>query len=162
MVSNILSNNELQQLRNECKKSGRKVVFTNGCFDILHAGHVDYLTKAKELGDVLIVGINSDFSVKNIKGELRPVIPEMERALLVSSLKPVDYVTLFDENTPGRLISELIPDILVKGADWNIENIVGRDVVEKNGGEVKTINFVNDQSTSKIIQKILDRYGADG
>lgn len=162
MVNNILNRKDILKLRQEYRETAKKVVFTNGCFDILHAGHVDYLTKAKQLGDILIVGINSDFSVKNIKGELRPIIPEGERALLVGSLKPVDYVTLFDENTPGTLISELIPDILVKGADWSIENIVGRDVVENNGGEVKTINFVNDQSTSKIIQKILDRYSADG
>jgi len=161
-VNNILKLKEMLLVRRQCRDQHKKVVFTNGCFDILHAGHVDYLTKAKELGDILIVGINSDFSVRNIKGELRPVIPENERAILVGSLKPVDYVTLFDENTPGTLISELIPDILVKGADWSIENIVGRDVVESNGGEVKTITFVNDQSTSKIIQKILDRYGADG
>lgn len=161
-MSNILTLDELIRVRIQCRERSKQVVFTNGCFDILHAGHVDYLNKAKELGDILIVGINSDASVKNIKGELRPIVPDSERAILVGNLKAVDYVTLFDENTPGRLISDLIPDILVKGADWSIENIVGRDVVEGNGGEVKTITFVNDQSTSKIIQKILDRYGADG
>lgn len=162
MASNILNLKELLPIRDKLRTQGRKVVFTNGCFDILHAGHVDYLTKSRELGDILIVGINSDISVRNIKGDRRPIISETERAVLVSSLKPVDYVTFFDEDTPARLISELIPDILVKGADWSIDNIVGRDVVEKNGGEVRTITFVNDQSTSKIIQKILDRYGADG
>ncbi|MGE5457696.1 MAG: D-glycero-beta-D-manno-heptose 1-phosphate adenylyltransferase [Methanococcaceae archaeon] len=140
------------------KISGRKVVFTNGCFDILHAGHVDYLTKSKALGDVLIIGINSDSSIKRIKGKLRPIISEQERAILVASLKAVDYVTLFDEDTPGELIDELIPDVLVKGADWSLDKIVGRDVVETNGGAVKTIEFVSGQSTSKIIQTILERY----
>lgn len=155
---NILSRKDLLNIRRELKISGKKVVFTNGCFDILHAGHVDYLTKSKALGDVLIIGINSDSSIKRIKGELRPIISEQERAILVASLKAVDYVTLFDEDTPGELIDELIPDVLVKGADWSLDKIVGRDVVETNGGAVKTIEFVSGQSTSKIIQTILERY----
>ncbi|MGE5351761.1 MAG: D-glycero-beta-D-manno-heptose 1-phosphate adenylyltransferase [Acidobacteriota bacterium] len=149
---------EMVSLRRKLKNEGKRVVFTNGCFDILHAGHVDYLSKAKALGDVLVVGMNSDSSIRNIKGELRPIIPEADRAFLVANLKDVDYVTLFDEDTPGELINELIPDILVKGADWSVENIVGRDTVEKNGGEVKTIKFVSQQSTSKIINTILERY----
>ncbi|MCU7494681.1 MAG: D-glycero-beta-D-manno-heptose 1-phosphate adenylyltransferase [Ignavibacteria bacterium] len=148
----------MASVRKRLKAEGRKVVFTNGCFDILHAGHVDYLSKARQLGDILIVGMNSDYSVKNIKGSLRPIIAESERAFLVANLKAVDYVTLFDENTPGELIDELVPDVLVKGADWKLENIVGRDTVEKNGGEVKTITFVSQQSTSKIIDTILERY----
>ncbi|MGE5399758.1 MAG: D-glycero-beta-D-manno-heptose 1-phosphate adenylyltransferase [Ignavibacteriales bacterium] len=158
MENNILNRKEILEVRNKLREQGRKVVFTNGCFDILHAGHVDYLSKAKQLGDILIVGINSDSSIRNIKGELRPIIPEIERATLVANLKAVDYVTLFDEDTPGNLIDTIIPDILVKGADWSINNIVGRDVVESNGGEVKTINFVSEQSTSKIISIILERY----
>ncbi|MCU7492838.1 MAG: D-glycero-beta-D-manno-heptose 1-phosphate adenylyltransferase [Bacteroidota bacterium] len=149
---------EMVSVRRKLKDEGKKVVFTNGCFDILHAGHVDYLSKAKALGDILIVGMNSDSSIRNIKGELRPIISEAERAFLVANLKAVDYVTLFDENTPGELIHELIPDILVKGADWSVENIVGRDTVEENGGEVRTIKFVSQQSTSKIINTILERY----
>ncbi len=149
---------EIKSIRKKLREEKKKVVFTNGCFDLIHAGHVDYITKAKELGDVLIVGLNSDSSVRSIKGDKRPILKEGERAFIMSSLKPVDYVVLFDEDTPANLIAEIIPDILVKGADWSIENIVGRDVVEANGGEVKTIRFVNDQSTSKIIKYILDKY----
>lgn len=158
MQSNILSRQALVEVRKELKIQGKKVVFTNGCFDILHAGHVDYLLKARAFGDILVVGMNSDQSIRRIKGENRPIVPENQRAFLVASLKAVDYVTLFDEDTPGELIDALIPDVLVKGADWSIENIVGRDVVENNGGEVKTVEFVNDQSTSKIISAILERY----
>ncbi len=149
---------ELIEIRERLKKEGKKVVFTNGCFDIIHAGHVDYLTKAKSFGDVLIVGLNSDESVKKIKGEKRPIIPEQERAFILYNLKPVDYVVLFDEETPADLIGKLIPDYLVKGSDWDIENIVGRDIVEQNGGEVKTIDFIHRQSTSNIIKTILEKY----
>lgn len=154
----IINRNELIEIRKQLKEQNRKVVFTNGCFDILHAGHVDYLNKAAQMGDILIVGMNSDASVRNIKGEKRPIIGERERAFLVGSLKAVSYVTLFDEPTPEEIINELVPDVLVKGADWSIDKIVGREVVEANGGEVKTVEFVNEQSTSKIIQVILERY----
>ncbi len=157
-MSNIKSREEIISIRKKLKAEGKKVVFTNGCFDILHSGHVDYLNKSKELGDVLIVAINSDSSIKNIKDSGRPILKEKERTYIVSNLKPVDYVTLFSENTPLEIISELVPDVLVKGEDWDIENIVGKDIVVKNGGEVKTIKFVNNQSTSKIIQLILDKY----
>jgi rfaE bifunctional protein nucleotidyltransferase chain/domain len=150
--------NDLKALRNKFREENKKVVFTNGVFDIVHAGHVDYLIKAKSLGDILVVGINSDSSVKRIKGEKRPLINQTERAFLVSNLKPVDYVVIFDEDTPFELIKELIPDILVKGADWSLDKIVGSDIVIKNGGEVKNIKFVNEQSTSKIINTILSRY----
>jgi len=149
---------ELKKIRSNLKRENKRVVFTNGCFDIIHAGHVDYLLKAKELGDVLIVGMNSDQSVKKIKGDRRPIINERERAVILSNLKPVDFVVLFDEETPQKLIQELVPDILVKGDDWKLNDIVGKDVVENNGGEVKTITFINDQSTSKIIQTIAERY----
>ncbi|BDQ04065.1 MAG: D-glycero-beta-D-manno-heptose 1-phosphate adenylyltransferase [Ignavibacterium sp.] len=154
----ILSRDEIKKVRAELKSKNKKVVFTNGCFDLIHSGHVDYLVKAKQLGDVLIVGLNTDDSVRRIKGDKRPILKQDERAFIVSNLKPVDYVTFFDEDTPAEIISDLIPDILVKGADWSIDKIVGREVVEANGGEVKTIEFVNDQSTSKIIQTILSRY----
>jgi len=153
-----LSREELVAIRKELKANGRKVVFTNGCFDIIHSGHVDYLTKAKMMGDVLFVGINSDSSIKRIKGDKRPILDENERAFIVASLKAVDYVSLFDEDTPKELIGAIVPDVLVKGADWAIENIVGRDVVEANGGKVETIKFVNNQSTSNIIKKILSKY----
>jgi rfaE bifunctional protein nucleotidyltransferase chain/domain len=151
----------LSELKSLCKKlkaEGKKTVFTNGCFDLVHAGHIDYLSKAKAMGDVLIVGLNSDDSVKRIKGEMRPILNEVERAFILSNLKPVDYVILFDEDTPQKLIVELLPDILVKGSDWAIDEIVGADEVIANGGEVKTVEFVNDQSTSKIIQKIITGY----
>lgn len=152
------STEEIKGLINNYKLQNKKVVFTNGCFDLIHAGHLDYLKKAKEMGDVLIVGLNSDSSVKRIKGEKRPLLKEDERYFLVSNLKPVDYVLIFEEDTPEKIINELIPDVLVKGADWSIENIVGRETVEKNGGVVKTIEFVNNQSTSKIITDIVERY----
>ena len=154
----ILSREELKKVRAQLKAENKKVVFTNGCFDLIHSGHVDYLLKSKQLGDVLIVALNTDESVQRIKGEKRPILNQNERAFIVSNLKPVDYVTFFDEDTPAEIIADLIPDILVKGADWSLDKIVGRDVVEANGGEVKTIEFVNDQSTSKIIQTILSRY----
>jgi len=157
-MKRLKSLNEIISLRMELKVSAKKVVFTNGCFDIIHAGHIDYLKKAKALGDILIVGINSDVSLKKIKGDKRPIIPEDERAFIVSNLKPVDYVVLFDEATPEKLIDKIIPDILVKGADWDIDKIVGKDTVIKNGGEVKTIEFVVQQSTSKIIDSIISKF----
>ena len=149
---------EIKLIRSALKADNKKVVFTNGCFDLVHAGHIDYLNKAKALGDVLIIGLNTDNSVKRIKGDKRPIINEDERAEILSSLKPVDYVVFFDEDTPAELINELIPDILIKGADWKIDEIVGGETVLANGGEVKTIEFVNDQSTSKIIDLITSRY----
>lgn len=149
---------EIKALRKQFKQQNKKVVFTNGVFDLIHAGHVDYLTKAKSLGDVLIVGMNTDESVKRIKGDKRPIVNQDERAFIVSNLKPVDYVTFFDGDTPKEIIDEIIPDILVKGADWSIDKIVGKETVEKHGGEVKTIKFVNDQSTSKIIESIKNKF----
>jgi D-glycero-beta-D-manno-heptose 1-phosphate adenylyltransferase len=149
---------EIKSLRKEFKQQNKKVVFTNGVFDLIHVGHVDYLIKAKALGDVLIVGMNTDDSVRRIKGIKRPILKQDERALIISSLKPVDYVVFFDEDTPKEIIDELIPDILIKGADWSVDKIVGRETVEKYGGEVKTIDFVNDQSTSKIIESIKSKY----
>lgn len=155
---NIVEHKELVGIIKDIQSQNKKVVFTNGCFDILHAGHVDYLTKAKAFGDVLVVALNSDKSISRIKGENRPIVTEKERAFIIANLKAVDYVTFFDEDTPKEIIEELIPDILVKGSDWSIENIVGRDTVEANGGSVKTIDFINFQSTTNIIQTILDKY----
>lgn len=154
----ISTKEEFIEIRKKLKEENKKVVFTNGCFDILHSGHIDYLNKAKALGDVLIVGINSDSSVKKIKGEKRPIISENERANIILNLKAVDYVIIFDEETPYELIKFIIPDILVKGADWEIDKIVGRDIVELNGGKVVNIAFINEQSTSKIIQTIINKY----
>ena len=157
-MSSSTSLSELKSIRSKLKAEGKKVVFTNGVFDLIHSGHLDYLSKAKKLGDVLIVGLNSDDSVRRIKGNKRPILKQKERAFILSNLKPVDFVVFFDEDTPEKLISEIIPDILVKGADWSIDKIVGREIVEKNGGKVMNIEFVNDQSTSKIIELIVQRY----
>jgi rfaE bifunctional protein nucleotidyltransferase chain/domain len=157
-MKSILSKDEMKSLRKKFKDEGKKIVFTNGVFDLVHAGHVDYLLKAKASGDILIVGLNSDASVKRIKGEKRPLINQTERSFLLSNLKPVDFVVIFDEDTPFELIKELVPDILVKGADWSLDKIVGSDIVLGNGGEVKNIQFVNEQSTSRIIDTILSRY----
>ena len=157
-MSSAISLSELKAIRLKLKASKKKVIFTNGVFDLIHAGHVDYLIKAKALGDVLIVGLNSDDSVIRIKGSKRPILKQEERAFILSNLKPVDFVIFFNEDSPEKLVSELIPDILVKGADWAVDKIVGKEVVEKKGGEVKAIEFVNDQSTSKIIDLIIRRY----
>ena len=157
-MSNIKTREEIKKIRTQLRSEGKKVVFTNGVFDLIHSGHVDYLVKAKEMGDVLILALNSDSSVKRIKGNKRPILDQNERAFIVSNLKPVDYVTFFEEDTPDEIISDLIPDVLVKGADWALDKIVGREVVEANGGEVKNIKFINEQSTSKIINIIKDRY----
>lgn len=142
-------------------KIEKKVVFTNGCFDILHVGHIRYLKKARDLGDILVIGLNSDLSVKKIKGEKRPIVPEEERAEMLLALEAVDYVVLFDEETPYSLIKEIKPDILVKGGDWNLEDIVGGDIVKKNGGMVKNISYVDGKSTTNIINKIIESYRGD-
>jgi len=149
---------EIVEIRKKLRTEKKKVVFTNGVFDILHSGHVDYLIKSKALGDVLIVGLNSDKSVRNIKSDKRPIICQEDRAIVLANLKPVDFVVLFDEDTPAKLIDVVIPDVLVKGADWELDKIEGRETVIKNGGEVRNIKFVSEQSTSKIIQKILSLY----
>ncbi|TSA16377.1 D-glycero-beta-D-manno-heptose 1-phosphate adenylyltransferase [bacterium] len=153
-MGDILSRNDLVRIRLQLRKAGKRVVFTNGCFDILHRGHVDYLTKAKAQGDVLIVGLNTDGSVQRLKGPDRPVVEEGDRAVVIAALAVVDYVCLFDEDTPYELIQALVPDILVKGADWSVNDIVGKDIVEAAGGSVHTIEFLPNRSTSKIIQKI--------
>lgn len=141
------------------KQAGKRIVFTNGCFDILHVGHVRYLKSARGLGDALIVGLNNDASVRKIKGEKRPIVPERERGEILSSLRFVDYVVLFDEPDPYNTIAAIKPDILVKGGDWSPENIIGRDIVESYGGEVRTIPFIEGASSSRIIDDIVTRYG---
>ena len=138
----------------QLKKAGKRIVFTNGCFDILHAGHVSYLGKAKELGDVLVVGVNSDASVRRIKGPERPINSEGDRLKIVSALEAVDYVTLFSEETPFNLICEIRPDVLVKGADWKKNEIVGGKEVESWGGKVKQIPLVPGRSTTALVEKI--------
>ena len=132
----------------------KKVVFTNGCFDIIHLGHIDYLSKTKDLGDVLIIGLNTDLSVQRLKGESRPVVNEHARAMLLASLHFVDAVVLFDEDTPYELIKTIQPNILVKGSDYKEEDIVGYDIVRSNGGSIKTIDFLEGYSTSLILEKL--------
>jgi len=160
-MGKVYSLSELARVRQEWKTRGRTVVFTNGVFDILHRGHVEYLTAAKTLGDLLIVGINSDSSVKKIKGPLRPVVPEEDRAYLVSQLAAVDAVCLFAEETPYEAIRALKPDVLVKGADWKVEDVVGKDVVEASGGRVLTIPLVPQRSTTNIIERIGKLYRSE-
>jgi len=150
---------EAVQLRARLRELGEKVVFTNGCFDILHVGHVRYLNAARALGDALIVGINSDRSVREIKGESRPIVPEEERAEVIAGLGSVDCVCIFDDATPKRIIDAIVPDVLVKGADWGISEIVGRDTVENAGGVVTNVPLVKGSSTTEIIRKVLDRFG---
>jgi rfaE bifunctional protein nucleotidyltransferase chain/domain len=148
---------DLESLKNivtNWQKDGKKVVFTNGVFDLLHIGHITYMAKAAELGDKLIIGLNADSSVKRIKGESRPVNDQNTRAALLAALFFVDAVVVFEDDTPLNLISTLMPDILVKGADYSVENIVGAKEVIANGGEVKTINFVEGYSSTSIIERI--------
>jgi rfaE bifunctional protein nucleotidyltransferase chain/domain len=138
----------------EWKAKGERIVFTNGCFDIIHLGHVDYLERARDLGSRLVVGVNTDSSVSRFKGPGRPVQNEDSRARVLASFQFVDLVVPFNEDTPQELISALLPDVLVKGSDYLAENIVGADVVKKGGGKVVTIDFVNGYSTSSVIEKI--------
>ena len=140
------------RLRNE----GKRIVFTNGCFDLLHAGHAQYLRRAAALGDVLLVGLNSDASVRRLKGEGRPVQRAVDRAYLLASLSCVSYVTIFPEDTPARLIGEVVPHVLVKGGDWKGKEIVGSDVVRAHGGAVKTIRFLPGRSTTSILARAAD------
>jgi rfaE bifunctional protein nucleotidyltransferase chain/domain len=144
------------------KRNGRRVVFTNGCFDLLHPGHIRTLEQARELGDVLIVGLNSDRGVRQLKGEGRPVLPELERAEILAALECVDAVVIFDEPTPREVIARLLPDILVKGGDWTGDKIVGREEVEAAGGRVVSVPVVQGHSTSEILQKIRDGAQASG
>ncbi len=158
-MEKIVDSDSLKDRLNDLRGSGSRIVFTNGCFDILHAGHVRYLSEARSYGDILVVGLNSDKSVKLIKGEKRPIIPELQRAEVLAGLCCVDYVTLFHESDPLKLIEKLKPDILVKGADWAEDQIVGADIVNANGGKVILIRMVSGVSTSEIIRKILNIYG---
>ena len=143
-------------LENE-QKLGKRVVFTNGCFDLLHVGHVRYLAQAKKLGDFLIIGLNSDSSVKELKGEDRPINSFEDRATLLSAIESVDSVIMFEEQTPENLIKDIVPDILVKGGDYNIEDIVGYQTVMQNGGQVKTLSFYDGYSSTNYINKIKKR-----
>lgn len=149
MNKKITNIKELKEILNK-KHNDKKIVFTNGCFDILHRGHVEYLQKAKELGDLLVIGLNSDSSVKRLKGESRPINNEKDRAIILSALECVDYIIIFYEDTPFELIKKLRPDILVKGGDYKIENVIGREYAK----ETILIDFVEGYSTTKIIKNI--------
>ena len=150
----IISFGNLQKQVLKWREENKKIVFTNGCFDIIHRGHVDYLSKAKDLGDILIIGLNTDQSVRNIKGNTRPIQDEQSRAIILASMQFVDAIVFFSEPTPYTLIKEIQPDILVKGADYKKEDIVGYDIVSQRGGKVETIEFIEGYSTSNIERKI--------
>ena len=145
------------EIINRIKADRKKIVFTNGCFDLLHVGHIRYLAQAKRLGDFLIIGLNSDSSVKELKGEDRPINSFEDRATLLLAIKSVDSVVMFEEQTPENLIKDIVPDILVKGGDYNIEDIVGYQTVMQNGGQVKTLSFYDGYSSTNYINKIKKR-----
>lgn len=154
-----LSLSALQKKVRALRRQGKKVVFTNGCFDLLHVGHVRYLAAARALGDCLVVAVNSDASVRRLKGPARPIIPHRERSEVLAALECVDYVVLFNANTPRQAIDALLPDILVKGGDWALEEIVGKETVERRGGKVVRIKIVPGASTTGIIERILKKSG---
>ncbi|MCB2210687.1 D-glycero-beta-D-manno-heptose 1-phosphate adenylyltransferase [bacterium] len=158
MNSVTVSWDEARQWREQMRSEGKSVVFTNGCFDILHAGHVELLELARNFGDALILGLNSDASVRRLKGENRPVVPEADRARVMGALKAVDRVTLFEQDTPFELIETLRPDVLVKGGDWKPEDVVGKDVVEAHGGRVEIVPLVAGRSTTNVIAEVVKRY----
>ena len=154
MSGKVVSIDELRRERERLRAEGKRLVFTNGCFDILHVGHVRYLAQARSLGDALVVAINSDRSVRELKGAGRPVMSEAERAELLAALESVDFVTVFDGASPRGLIAEVLPDVLVKGGDYQLDEIHGREEVERSGGRVLSLPFVEGASTSSIIEKI--------
>jgi len=149
---------KIEQLSKKYKKAKKTIVFTNGCFDIIHAGHVNYLNQAAQLGDILILGLNSDNSVKLIKGDNRPVIGQEHRAVVVAALSSIDHVVIFDEPDPEILIQTIVPDILVKGADWSEDQIIGGKFVKKNGGRIERVDLEPDISTTAIITRIGELY----
>ena len=153
-MERVISRQNAAELVEKFKKDGKKVVFTNGCFDILHVGHLRYLTEAKEQGEILFVGVNSDESVSRLKGPTRPINSELDRAEMLAGLKPVDYVVVFTEDTPVELISQLKPSIHVKGGDYKKEDLPETEVVEKNGGEVRILGLVEGKSTTNVVNKI--------
>ncbi len=150
----VLALNRLVSVVRRLRRQGKTIAFTNGCFDLLHAGHLDYLQRIKKKADCLIVAVNSDSSVRKIKGPHRPIIPVKERSALVAALKPVDYVTIFPETTPLKVIGVVKPDILAKGGDWKPNQIVGGDLVKSSGGRVLVIPYLKKHSTSRLIQRI--------
>jgi D-beta-D-heptose 7-phosphate kinase/D-beta-D-heptose 1-phosphate adenosyltransferase len=155
MQDKIKSKEDLLKILPIRRAQGRRIVFTNGCFDLLHVGHVRYLQAAHDIGDILVVGVNTDESVRTLsKGNGRPIVPQDQRAEVLAALTCVDYVVLFDESNPGQLIDDLQPDVLVKGGDWKLEQIVGRESVEARGGTVRIIPLIPDVSTTSLVKKI--------
>ncbi len=161
-MGRLFSLEEMKRERETLRREGRKLVFTNGVFDILHRGHCEYLAEARNLGDALIVGLNSDASVRRLKGESKPIVPEEDRAAVLSALNAVDYVVIFGEDTPIILISELLPDVLIKGGDYALDDIVGRKEVESSGGSVLTIPLTEGRSSTNIIATVIERYCKHG
>jgi rfaE bifunctional protein nucleotidyltransferase chain/domain len=161
-MGKVLTKSEITGEVSRLKKAGKSIVFTNGCFDILHVGHVRYLAAARAEGDVLVVGLNSDKSVKMIKDEKRPIVTQTQRAEVLSALSSVDFVTLFDEPDPLKLIQDVRPDVLVKGGDWAEKDIIGAGFVRANGGKVVRVSVVPDISTSIIIKRIVELFGRQG
>ncbi len=157
----IKSLEEVVRVRAVMRAANQKLVFTNGCFDLLHVGHVRYLNHARSLGDALVVAVNSDESVRKLKGPGRPIMPERERAEVLAALACVDHVFIFGDPTPQQVIDAIVPDILVKGADWQIDEIVGRATVENAGGVVRNIPLVEGASTTSIISRVLERFGGN-
>jgi D-beta-D-heptose 7-phosphate kinase/D-beta-D-heptose 1-phosphate adenosyltransferase len=155
----IVDFRELFGTLEERRRRGARITFTNGCFDLIHPGHVTYLETARSLGDILVVGLNSDSSVRRLKGPGRPILSQSERATVLAGLRSVDYVVVFEEDTPLALIEAIAPDTLVKGGDWRLEAIVGRELVEAVGGRVVSIPFVEGYSTTGIVQRILKAFG---
>lgn len=158
IIDKIIPTVTAQQQIKEWQAAGDKIVFTNGCFDLVHRGHVEYLSKAADLGNKLVLGLNTDASVARLKGATRPLVDENSRAILLAALQFIDLIVFFDEDTPYELISQLQPDILVKGSDYNAKDIVGYDVVVGRGGSVETIDFVDGFSTTNLIKKIIDTH----
>lgn len=156
--SKVVSLLKLKAIVTKLKARKKRIVFTNGCFDIVHIGHVKYLEKASHFGDILIVGINSDRSIKNIKGPKRPIVEQSDRARVIAGLGCVDYVSVFDEATPIKLIKAIKPDVLVKGADWELNKMVGADYIKSYGGKAVSIPLVKGRSTSNIIRRIASRF----
>jgi D-beta-D-heptose 7-phosphate kinase/D-beta-D-heptose 1-phosphate adenosyltransferase len=155
----ILDRKKLIAAARALKKRGKKIVFTNGCYDLLHAGHVRFLKAAGKMGDILLLALNSDSSVRRIKGPKRPITPEAERLELMSSLACVGIVTLFYEDDPYNIINDVKPDVLVKGGDWALDRIIGADIVKANGGKVKNIRYLKGKSSTNLIKKVLESYG---
>jgi D-beta-D-heptose 7-phosphate kinase/D-beta-D-heptose 1-phosphate adenosyltransferase len=159
MLAKIKTTAELAPLLSLLRATGQKIVFTNGCFDLIHTGHTRYLATARSLGDILVVAVNSDASVRMIKGEKRPINSQQDRAETLAALESVDFVTIFDEPDPYKVIAALQPDVLVKGGDWPIEKIIGRDIVQARGGKVVNVPYIDGASTTAIIEKIVKIYG---